>query len=123
MRLNANRGVFDMDLIAYFVVLACSFAGGFVATLIANMLKERSYWALEKRVVSLENHLAGKAAVAKREDEKVELQLALAEAKGILENKELTQEAKMQAGLALLAKYPSSAKALMKMAQQFGLSI
>lgn len=112
-----------MDLIAYFVVLACAFGGGFVATLIANMLKERSYWALEKRVKSLENHLAGEQGVMKKAANQAELQQALIEAKSILDNKELDQAGKMQAGMALLVKYPSCAGELMKMAQKLGVRL
>jgi len=111
------------DYLAYFLLAFSSFLASFVASLIFSMLKERSYWSLEKRVKSLENSLAGEAGQDRKQEQNAQVQAALLEAKAILDNKDLDQSAKMQAGLALLAKYPAAAGTLMKLASKYGISL
>jgi len=111
------------EYLAYCLLALCSLIASFIASIVFQMLKERSYWALEKRVKSLENSLAGSEGVNRKEENQAQIQAALIEAKALLENKDLSKEEKIQAGLAIIAKYPAAAGTLMKAAQKMGIGL
>lgn len=102
----------------YLLYATCCLMGSFIASLVANILLERNYWTLARRIKSLENHLAGEAGYASKGNKQTRLNEALIRLKPILDGQGTIGE-KINKALPLIAEYPDVAADILKIAQKY----
>jgi len=103
-----------VELLVVFLYAVCCLIGSFMASTLWNMLRERSYFSLERRVKALENSLAGSVSVDKKAERSERFQEAAAQALAIMQDKSIEPDVRNQKLMSLAAQYPDVALQLVK---------